>query len=92
MKEKELEDANFALKDLSEKNENFNQRNERLKETKDFYLKKAIKDFKNLTNETDKQKKCEKEDVLNEMKDLWNFQKQLDDELIGIFKLGEIIN
>lgn len=84
LKEKELEDANFALKDLAEKNENYNQRNDRLKETREFYLRKAIKDYKNLNDETDKQEKCVKEDVLKEMKNLWNFQKQLDDELIDL--------
>ena len=90
MKEKEFEDANFALKDLNEKNENYLQRNNRLKETRDHYLRKAIKDYKNLNNETDKQEKCEKEDVLKEMKNLWNFQKQLDDELIGTLFLLSI--
>jgi hypothetical protein len=70
---------------LTEKNENYNQRNDRLKETREFYLRKAIKDYKTLNIETDKQEKCVKEDVLKEMKNLWNFQKQLDDELIGTF-------
>ncbi len=70
------------MKELNEKNENFLQRNERLKETKEMYMKKALKDYKNLTNDSDKQEKCEKSDVLNEMKLLWNFKKQLDDELI----------
>ena len=70
---------------MTEKNENYNQRNDRLKETREFYLRKAIKDYKTLNIETDKQEKCVKEDVLKEMKNLWNFQKQLDDELIGTF-------
>jgi hypothetical protein len=79
---------------LTEKNENYNQRNDRLKETREFYLRKAIKDYKTLNIETDKQVKCVKEDVLKEMKNLWNFQKQLDDELIGTFivlKINQLI-
>ena len=76
---------------MTEKNENYIQRNDRLKETREFYLRKAIKDYKNLNVETDKQEKCVKEDVLKEMKNAWNFQKQLDDELIGIIYLLIII-
>ena len=79
---------------MTEKNENYNQRNDRLKETREFYLRKAIKDYKTLNIETDKQVKCVKEDVLKEMKNLWNFQKQLDDELIGTFivlKINQLI-
>lgn len=83
MKEKELEDTNFALKELIEKNENSLQRNQRLKENREYYMKKALRDYKQFTNQLDSQGKCEKEDVLSEMKNLWKKEKEHNDELIG---------
>lgn len=83
LKEKELEDANFALKELTEKNSHFHQRNKRLTETRDYYIQKTIQENKEFLTQIDKQEKCEKEHVLKEMQNFWDFKKGLEDQIFG---------
>jgi len=84
LNEKELEDANFALKELSEKNSHFQQRNKRLTETRDYYIQKTIQENKEFLDQIDKQDKCEKQHVLKEMQNFWDFKKGLEDQIIDI--------
>jgi vacuolar-type H+-ATPase subunit H len=83
LKEKELEDANFAAKELTAKNEEFKKRVTRLKETRNYHLQKAIKDNRKFLNDVDNEPKCTKEDVLLELEKSWLHKKSEEDKLRG---------
>ena len=60
---------------LNEKNQNLKQRNHRLSQTKDAQMKRTLDEYKEYTKRIQTEKRCEKEEVMAEMKDLWNFKQ-----------------
>ena len=60
---------------LYEKNLNLKQRNQRLSQTKEIQMKRTLDEYKGYTKRIQTEKRCEKEEVMAEMKDLWNFKQ-----------------
>ena len=71
------------MKEVSEKNSHFQQRNKRLIETRDYYVHKTIHENKEFLLKIDQQEKCEKDHVMKEMQNLWDFKKSLENEVDG---------
>jgi hypothetical protein len=57
------------------------QRNARLKETRENMMQKALREHKDFVIKNDSKETCEKEDVLREWQALWMFQKEHEDGL-----------
>ena len=70
-----MTDVKKELDLLSEKNQNLKQRNQRLSQTKDAQMKRTLNEYKEYTKRIQSEKRCEKEEVMEEMKDLWNFKQ-----------------
>lgn len=68
---------------LVEKNQNLRERNARLIQTKEHNIQKALDDYKNFTTEINSRKRCDKDEVISEMKDLWKFKQSQEKELLG---------
>ncbi|CAF0728239.1 unnamed protein product [Brachionus calyciflorus] len=86
LKEKELQEANEELNKLVERNFYLKERNDRLNQAKEQNIRKALQDYKNYTNEINSRKRCERDDVLCELKNLWAFKESLDKDLLEIRK------
>jgi hypothetical protein len=86
LKEEELDDVNDELKKLEVKVGALQQRNARLKETRETMMLKALREHKDFMIKNDAKETCEKEDVLREWQNLWLFQKEHEDELTSTTK------
>jgi hypothetical protein len=70
-----LSEVKKELDLLAEKNQNLKQRNQRLNQTKENQMKRTLDEYKDYTKRIQTEKRCEKEEVMAEMKDLWNFKQ-----------------
>ena len=84
--EKELDIVREEFFKETEKKHNLEQRNERLRETKEFNFHKAFDDYRQFKDGIRMQRPCEREEVVDEMKSLWNLKKDQSDDISVIKK------
>ncbi len=53
-------------------------------------MNKALEDYKTFSNQFNSRKKCEKDEVVVEMKKLWDFKKDQEKELLSIIQINQI--
>lgn len=74
------------MEKVIETNKNLKQRNERLYETKLNNMEKAVNDYKSYAKEYTGKYDCDKEDVLKELKNLWNYKQSQERDMLSIRK------
>jgi hypothetical protein len=84
VQKKELEELTREQSRLHELKKNLKQRNERLSQTRETYFKRTLDQYKNDTNDFRSKRECNKDDVLNELKNLWRFKSQQEKEILSI--------
>lgn len=83
MKEKELQDANDDLKKTLDVNQNLRQRNGRLRDTRSYNMEKASEDYRTFNREMNSRAQCSREEVINELKDVWRFKLNEEKSVLG---------
>lgn len=86
VKEKEIEDSNDELNKLTEVNQNLRQRNKRLQETRQYNMNRAIEEYKQFNKDFNAREVCSRDQVLNELKDVWRFKLNEEKAVIGRVK------
>ncbi|RNA33129.1 coiled-coil domain-containing 83-like [Brachionus plicatilis] len=86
LKDKELKDANEELNKLVERNFFLKERTDRLNQTRLQNIHKAMTEYKTFTHQLNSQPRCERDDVIIELKNLWTFKSSLNKELVEIKK------
>lgn len=86
LKEKELKEANDELNKLVERNFFLKERTDRLNQTKIQNIQKAMSDYKSFTHQLSSQPRCERDDVITELKSFWSFKSSLNQELNDLKK------
>ena len=79
--EKELEEVREEFFRLTEKKYQLEQRNQRLSDTLTMNFSKAFDDFRQFKDNVRLQKPCEREEVVSEMKSLWELKKRQEEEV-----------
>lgn len=67
-------ECNDELKKLREINQNLAQRNQRLELTRNYNFNKATDEYKTYNRDVNSRKLCTRDEVLQELKDLWRFK------------------
>lgn len=92
VKEKELLDCNDELNKLVEINQNLTQRNRRLYETRVYNMERASEEYKSFNKQVNAKEQCSREEVINELKDLWRFKLSEEKNLISMSYTLQIID
>lgn len=86
-KEKDLEEIKKQLEETIEKNKTLKERNLRLGEAKKANFDKALYDYRYyIENYRNNQEKCDKDEVISEMKQIWALKQTHEGELTLIRK------
>lgn len=86
IEEKELEAAREEFFKLTERKSQLEERNQRLKDSRDINFKKAMDDLRQCKLGARMQPPCERDEVIVMMKTLWLLKQEHEDEIVKIKK------
>lgn len=84
IKERAMEDVQYELRGLEEKNERHKERNERLLQEQEFYMDHLLKQAKEFEDTLEQEPYVEKESVITVMKDKWEVGRLEDIDIAAL--------
>lgn len=92
IEEKELEAARDEFFKLTERKYQLEERNQRLKDSRDINFKKAMDDLRQYKDGARMQTPCERDEVIVMMKTLWLLKQEHEDEIVKLKKEIKVLD